>query len=108
MDARACTLPLWIAGYGPVALELTGRIADGSMLQLGDPDLIRWFVAQVRDAARPAGRDPASIRVMAAAPAHVGDLADRPRSDPLVPGARQQPRRRPREQVPARATCPRR
>jgi probable F420-dependent oxidoreductase len=69
-------LPVWIAGYGPVALKLTGRIADGAMLQIGDPDLIRWFVSQVRDSAAAAGRDPNAIRVMAAAPAHVGDLAD--------------------------------
>src|SRR4029077_774334 len=67
-------LPLWIAGYGPKAMELAGRIADGVMLQLADPDLIRWFVGQVRDAAAAAGRDPAPIRVMAAAPAHVGDM----------------------------------
>ena len=69
-------LPVWIAGYGPVALKLTGRIADGSMLQIGDPDLVRWFVSQVRASAREAGRDADSVKVMAAAPAHVGDLAD--------------------------------
>ena len=69
-------LPVWIAGYGPVALKLTGRVADGSMLQIGDPDLIRWFVSQVRASALEAGRDPNAVAVMAAAPAHVGDLAD--------------------------------
>jgi probable F420-dependent oxidoreductase len=69
-------LPVWIAGYGPVALRMTGRIADGAMLQIADPDLIRWFVAQVRESAREAGRDPRALRIMAAAPAHVGDLAD--------------------------------
>ena len=69
-------LPVWIAGYGPVALKLTGRIADGSMLQIGDPDLVRWFVSQVRDSAVLSGREPGSVKVMAAAPAHVGDLAD--------------------------------
>jgi probable F420-dependent oxidoreductase len=69
-------LPVWIAGYGPVALKLTGRIADGAMLQIGDPDLIRWFVSQVRSSAAEAGRDPNSVMVMAAAPAHVGDLAE--------------------------------
>ncbi len=69
-------LPVWIAGYGPVALKLTGRIADGAMLQIGDPDLIRWFAGQVREAAVQAGRDPSAVRIMAAAPAHVGDLAD--------------------------------
>ena len=67
-------LPLWIAGYGPRAMELAGKIADGIMIQLADPDLIRWFVSQVHDSARKAGRDPAAIKVMAAAPAHVGDL----------------------------------
>ena len=69
-------LPVWIAGYGPVALKLTGRLADGAMLQIGDPDLIRWFSSQVRASATEAGRDPNAVQVMAAAPAHVGDLAD--------------------------------
>ncbi len=66
------TLPVWVAGYGPLALAMTGRVADGIILQLADPDLIRWFVGQVRDAATAAGRDPSSIKVQAAAPAHVG------------------------------------
>ena len=69
-------LPVWIAGYGPVALKLTGRIADGAMLQIGDPDLIRWFVSQVRDSATLAGRGAGAVKVMAAAPAHIGDLAE--------------------------------
>ena len=68
----AWTLPVWVAGYGPMALAMTGRVADGVILQLADPDLIRWFVGQVREAAAAAGRDPASIKVQAAAPAHVG------------------------------------
>ena len=52
------TLPVWVAGYGPMALAMTGRVADGIILQLADPDLIRWFVGQVREAAAGAGRDP--------------------------------------------------
>ncbi len=66
------TLPVWVAGYGPMALAMTGRVADGVILQLADPDLIRWFVGQVREAAAAAGRDPGSIRVQAAAPLHRG------------------------------------
>jgi len=66
------TLPVWVAGYGPMALRMTGRVADGLILQLGDPDLVRWFVSQVRDAEVEAGRAPRSVRVQAAAPAHVG------------------------------------
>ena len=71
---RGDKLPVWVAGYGPKALELTARIADGVILQLADPDLIRWFVDQLRGYARDAGRDPNEIKVMAAAPAHVGDM----------------------------------
>jgi probable F420-dependent oxidoreductase len=66
------TLPVWVAGYGPMALSMTGRVADGVILQLADPDLIRWFVGQVREAAVNAGRDPDAIQVQAAAPLHLG------------------------------------
>jgi probable F420-dependent oxidoreductase len=67
-------LPVWVAAYGPMALAMTGRVADGIILQLADPDLIRWFVGQVRDAEAAAGRPSGSVRVQAAAPAHVGSL----------------------------------
>jgi probable F420-dependent oxidoreductase len=66
-------LPVWIAGYGPKALHLTGRIADGVILQFADPHLIKWCLGFVREGAMAAGRDPASIKVMAAAPAWVSD-----------------------------------
>src|SRR5947207_2391712 len=69
-------LPVWVAGYGPMALSMTGRIADGVILQLADPDLVRWFTGQVRQAAVAAGRDPSEVKVQAAAPAHVGNLED--------------------------------
>jgi probable F420-dependent oxidoreductase len=69
-------LPVWVAGYGPMALAMTGRIADGVILQLADPDLVRWLVAQVREAEAAAGRAPGSVKVQAAAPAHVGSIAD--------------------------------
>ena len=62
------------AGYGPMALAMTGRVADGLILQLGDPDLIRWMAGQMQDAAAKAGRDPSEIKVQAAAPAHVGPI----------------------------------
>lgn len=65
-------LPVWVAGYGPMALAMTGRVADGLILQLADPDLIRWFVAQLREAEVAAGRAPGEVKVQAAAPAHVG------------------------------------
>ena len=70
------TLPVWVAGYGPMALAMTGRIADGVILQLADPDLIAWFVGQVRAAEVAAGRPVGSVRIQAAAPAHIGELDD--------------------------------
>src|SRR5437868_6453244 len=66
------TLPIWVAGYGPMALAMTGRVADGVILQLADPDLIRLFAGQARDAAAAAGRSRDDIRVQAAAPLHIG------------------------------------
>lgn len=65
------SLPVWMAGYGPRALDLVGRCADGFILQLADPYLVEWTVKAVRAAAEAAGRDPAAITVCVAAPAYV-------------------------------------
>src|SRR5437868_640132 len=62
-------LPVWIAGYGPKALEITARIADGAIIQLADPSLVGWCVGLIRDGAAKAGRDPSEIQTMAAAAA---------------------------------------
>ncbi|MEU5125116.1 TIGR03842 family LLM class F420-dependent oxidoreductase [Streptomyces mobaraensis] len=66
-------LPVWMAAYGPKALALAGREADGFILQLADPFLTEWMVKAVRGAAEEAGRDPSSVTVCVAAPAYVGD-----------------------------------
>jgi probable F420-dependent oxidoreductase len=65
-------LPIWVAGYGPMALAMAGRVADGLILQLADPDLVAWFVGQLREAAVAAGRPADAIRVQTAAPLHIG------------------------------------
>ncbi|MFD5556344.1 TIGR03842 family LLM class F420-dependent oxidoreductase [Streptomyces sp. NPDC127068] len=66
-------LPVWMAAYGPKALALAGRKADGFILQLADPYLTEWMVKSVREAAATAGRDPDAITICVAAPAYVGD-----------------------------------
>ena len=66
-------VPVWVAGYGPMALAAAGRVADGIILQLADPDIIRWCIGFVRAAAEEAGRNPDDIEIMAAAPAYVSD-----------------------------------
>lgn len=73
MEWAGGSLPVWIAGYGPKALNLTGRVADGVILQFADPNLIKWCLQFVHEGARQAGRDPDSIKVMAAAPVWVSD-----------------------------------
>src|SRR2546430_7810569 len=65
-------LPVWVAGYGPKALEVTARVADGAIIQLADPSLVGWCVGLVREGARKAGRDPSEIAIMAAAAAFIG------------------------------------
>ncbi|MBA0052159.1 TIGR03842 family LLM class F420-dependent oxidoreductase [Streptomyces sp. AJS327] len=66
-------LPVWMAAYGPKALAMAGREADGFILQLADPYLTEWMVKAVRQAAADAGRDPDEVTICVAAPAYVGD-----------------------------------
>jgi len=66
-------LDVWMAGYGPKALSLVGRKADGFVLQLADPVIVAWTVQRVRAAAQEAGRDPDEIAICVAAPAYLGD-----------------------------------
>ena len=67
------SLPMWMAAYGPKALALCGRKADGFILQLADPQIAAWTIGAVRRAAEEAGRDPDSITICVVAPAYVGD-----------------------------------
>jgi probable F420-dependent oxidoreductase len=66
-------LPVWVAAYGPKALHCAGRVADGVILQLADPFIIEWALRYLREGAEQAGRNPADIKVMAAAPAYLSD-----------------------------------
>jgi probable F420-dependent oxidoreductase len=66
-------LDVWLAGYGPKALSLVGRKADGFILQLADPVILEWTMKHVHDAAKGAGRDPGDVKICVAAPAYVGD-----------------------------------
>ena len=69
---QGAALPVWMAGYGPKALDLVGRAADGFILQLADPYLVEWTVKTVLAAAEAVGRDPSAITICVAAPAYVG------------------------------------
>jgi probable F420-dependent oxidoreductase len=74
--ATGSELEIWVAAYGPKALQLTGEVADGFILQLADLSIAEWTIAAVRKAATDAGRDPNSVKICVAAPAYVGtDMA---------------------------------
>src|SRR5919206_2864750 len=66
-------IPMWIAGYGPRALAVAGRVADGVIIQLADPVIIRWIMETARRAAEEAGRDPAELKCIVGAPSHTSD-----------------------------------
>ncbi|MCH1883757.1 TIGR03842 family LLM class F420-dependent oxidoreductase [Agrococcus sp. ARC_14] len=66
-------VPVWVAAYGPRALQLAGEVGDGFILQLADPEITKWMIDHVRSAASDAGRDPMSITICVAGPAYVGD-----------------------------------
>jgi alkanesulfonate monooxygenase SsuD/methylene tetrahydromethanopterin reductase-like flavin-dependent oxidoreductase (luciferase family) len=44
-------IPMWIAGYGPKALAVAGRVGDGVIIQLADPEIIQWIMGTARAAA---------------------------------------------------------
>src|SRR6266545_4432709 len=66
-------IPMWIAGYGPKALAVAGRVADGVIIQLADPVIIQWIMDTARSAAEEAGRDPSELKCIVGAPSHISD-----------------------------------
>jgi alkanesulfonate monooxygenase SsuD/methylene tetrahydromethanopterin reductase-like flavin-dependent oxidoreductase (luciferase family) len=70
-------VPVHVAGYGPKALGVAGRVGDGVIIQLADPVIVEWIMATARKAAEEAGRDPDALECIVGAPSHVtDDIAD--------------------------------
>jgi probable F420-dependent oxidoreductase len=70
-------IPMHVAGYGPRALGVAGRVGDGVIIQLADPQIIQWIMDTARKAAEEEGRDPDALECIVCAPSHVtGDLAE--------------------------------
>jgi probable F420-dependent oxidoreductase len=66
-------IPMWVAGYGPKALAVAGRVADGVIIQLADPVIVRWIMDTARQAAEEAGRDPSELKCIVSAPSHISN-----------------------------------
>ena len=56
-------IPIWLGTYGPRALDVTGRLADGWIpsYELAPPDQVVAMRERVHAAARAAGRDPGDV-----------------------------------------------
>jgi len=50
-------LPVYVAAYGPKALKTAGEVGDGVVLQIAEPQLVKWFAEQAINAGKAAGRD---------------------------------------------------
>jgi probable F420-dependent oxidoreductase len=59
-------VPIYVAGYGPKALQLAGRVGDGVIFQIADPYVIEWGMRWVRKGAEDAGRDLTGFQVQCA------------------------------------------
>jgi probable F420-dependent oxidoreductase len=69
-------IEMHVAGYGPRVLSIAGRLGDGVIIQLADPDIIQWTMQTAREAAAEAGRDPGALKCIVSAPSHISeDLA---------------------------------
>src|SRR4051795_2359791 len=66
-------IEMHVAGYGPRVLGSAGRLGDGVIIQLADPDIVRWTLGTARRAAEEAGRDPDALKCIVCAPSHVTD-----------------------------------
>ncbi|HVD09658.1 MAG TPA: LLM class flavin-dependent oxidoreductase, partial [Gaiellaceae bacterium] len=66
-------IPVHVAGYGPKALAVAGRVGDGVIIQLADPQIIQWIMDTARKSAEEAGRDPAALKCIVGAPSKITD-----------------------------------
>jgi probable F420-dependent oxidoreductase len=70
-------IPMHVAGYGPKALAVAGRVGDGVIIQLADPVIVQWIMETARKAAVEVGRDPDALQCIVCAPSHISDdIAD--------------------------------
>lgn len=66
-------VPVYLGAYGPKALRLAGRVADGVILQVADPFFIEWCLQHLRAGFEEGGRDAEGFQIQVAAPSYVSD-----------------------------------
>jgi alkanesulfonate monooxygenase SsuD/methylene tetrahydromethanopterin reductase-like flavin-dependent oxidoreductase (luciferase family) len=75
LTLRVDVPPVWISALGPRAARLAGEVADGVLLNWCTPERVARAVAEVRDGAEGAGRDPSAIAVAVYVRGAIGDSA---------------------------------
>ena len=80
-------IPIWLGTYGPRALTVTGRLADGWIPSFGfaSPEQIPAMLDRIRDASEQAGRDRDAVRAIYNVAVDVGARSSR--RDDVVVGA---------------------
>jgi probable F420-dependent oxidoreductase len=64
---------VYVAGYGPKALRLAGRVAEGVIFQIADPFVIQWGMQFVREGAEEAGKNPDDLVIHCATATYISD-----------------------------------
>jgi alkanesulfonate monooxygenase SsuD/methylene tetrahydromethanopterin reductase-like flavin-dependent oxidoreductase (luciferase family) len=72
-------IPIWLGTFGPRALAVTGRLADGWIPSFGflPPTQVPAALQRIRDASVAAGRQPDSVRAIYNVPVRIGNTAER-------------------------------
>ncbi|MDG7008837.1 MAG: TIGR03842 family LLM class F420-dependent oxidoreductase [Nitrososphaerota archaeon] len=74
-------VPVYVAAYGPKALELAGRVGDGVILQIADADVIKWSLEHVKKGAEGAGRDLKGFEVISASAWYISSDIEKARAE---------------------------
>ena len=62
--ARAGSIPIYVAAFGPQMTRLAGKLSDGVLINMANPSEIRRIAAEARKGAEEAGRDPSRVEII--------------------------------------------
>jgi alkanesulfonate monooxygenase SsuD/methylene tetrahydromethanopterin reductase-like flavin-dependent oxidoreductase (luciferase family) len=57
-------MPIYLAAFGPMMTRLAGKITDGVLINMANPKEIRRIVADVKQGAEEAGKNPAAMEII--------------------------------------------
>jgi alkanesulfonate monooxygenase SsuD/methylene tetrahydromethanopterin reductase-like flavin-dependent oxidoreductase (luciferase family) len=61
---RPAPIPIYLAAFGPKMTRLAGRISDGVLINMANPDEIRRIAAEVKEGAAAAGKSPEQMEII--------------------------------------------